>query len=206
MAQVHTWSWYNDAPSTVSYHHFETTGKFNVSGNLMAMINYQNLGGRLPMNGACYLFSGCDKLIDASNLQLPKEIGIESLVHMFGGCSSLTRAPILRFTSYGEFALYEMFASDENLPYIVWDSSLVFQRSTITSYYADMLFGVVFYTKSDFDVAASREIVPNNFHSRWSLVKYSSDPIQDMKAVETVQNYKFIENEFNRPDWMEVTV
>lgn len=204
IAQVHSWSWVNDSPNIISYHNFKTTKKFNVSGNVMAMINHNNLGMNLPSYGLCGLFSECKYLVDASNLRLPHVIGSDSMCNMFNGCSSLERAPILKFTSLYQFSLWNMFSNNDALSYIIWDSSCVFQKGTISSYVTEMTDGIVFYTKSNFDVETSKENLPLCIYSRWSFSP-AIDSAPDIKEIEMAQSELFISKRFNLPDWMEVS-
>lgn len=201
---VHTWSWSNDAPSIISYHKFISTKKFNVSGNVMALINYKNLGMNLPSYGLCELFAGCKYLVDASNLKLPQAIGSDSMCYMFSGCSSLQRAPILQFTSLYQFSLWNMFSNNSVLPYLIWDSSVTFPKSTVSSYVNETSSGVVFYTKSNFDVEASKTNLPLGIQVNWSFVS-AIDTIPNIKEMKMAQAEMFISNRFNLPDWMEVS-
>ena len=204
IAQVHRW--YDEGyPSYVSYHRFQTTKKFNMSGNVMAMINYNNLGMDLPAYGLCGLFYGCKYLIDASNLKLPKVIGRDSMYRMFYGCSSLERAPILQFTSIQQFSLWSMFSGNESLSYIIWDSSCVLPKGTITYYRSnEITSGVVFYTKSDFDVETSKANLPTKIQVLWGFSP-AIDSFPDAKGIEMAQSEFFISKRFNLPDWMEVS-
>lgn len=83
------------------YCYFQTTCKFNVSGNILSLINKNSFLTIPGLNANLYgLFLNCNKLISAKDLILPTQIGSThgtefAFSFMFEGCSSLIDAPII---------------------------------------------------------------------------------------------------------------
>ena len=103
-------------------HHFTTTCNFNVSGNVMSLINPVHYTTMYNFNDYSEralegLFSYCEGLIDASELILPaRMVDKNCYLQMFNGCTSLVNAPrILPATLLGEYCYSDMFAGCTSL-------------------------------------------------------------------------------------------
>lgn len=93
--------------------HFFSTGKFNIEGNPLSLVddtNFANITDLTGMNQIFFqLFYGTD-VVDASNLALPATIlSQECYTSMFEGCTSLTTAPELPATTLAEYCYQYMF-------------------------------------------------------------------------------------------------
>ena len=108
--------WKGDYKGTGSsnYGRFSSTGKFNVSGNIMSLTYGDDFEDKIDLTGSNYcfnkLFYGCSNLIDASNLILPATTLAKSCYSgMFQGCTSLTTAPELPATTLADDCYNSMF-------------------------------------------------------------------------------------------------
>lgn len=93
--------------------HFFSTGKFNIEGNPLSLVddtNFADITDLTVMNQIFFqLFYGTD-VVDASNLALPATIlSQECYTSMFEGCTSLTTAPELPATTLAEYCYQYMF-------------------------------------------------------------------------------------------------
>lgn len=93
---------------------FSSTGKFNVSGNIMSLLYGKNFEGKLilPQRGAFWrLFSGCSKLISSEDLLLPATTLTDSCYYfMFSACISMTKTvKILPATTLKNGCCYRMY-------------------------------------------------------------------------------------------------
>ena len=93
---------------------FSSTGKFNISGNIMSILYGDDFIGKTYLTGKYYafsrLFKGCSNVVDTSNLILPATTLIdECYSNMFEGCTSLTTAPELPATTLAEKCYSNMF-------------------------------------------------------------------------------------------------
>ena len=83
---------------------FSSTGKFNISGNIMSILYGDDFIDKTSLTGKyyafSYLFNGCSNVVDTSNLILPATTLIdECYTNMFRDCSSLTTTPKLPATT-----------------------------------------------------------------------------------------------------------
>ena len=75
-----------------TYFYFQTTGLFNVAGNLMSLCGFNNtLNYDNQFTG---LFQSCN-IQDASNLILPYNVRYACYRSMFKNCTNLVKAPYL---------------------------------------------------------------------------------------------------------------
>jgi hypothetical protein len=75
-----------------NYFYFQTTGSFNVAGNLMSLCGFNNtLNYDDQFKG---LFQYCN-IVDASNLILPSNVRSSCYRNMFYNCRNLVKAPYL---------------------------------------------------------------------------------------------------------------
>ena len=102
-----------------AYGYFTSTGKFNVSGNIMSLLyedNFQNQTTLLSSYTFGNLFHNADKLISAEHLVLPATtLSTRCYSNMFQGCSSLTKAPELPATTLTDYCYAYMFQSCSSL-------------------------------------------------------------------------------------------
>lgn len=84
----------------VSYnkgHYFRATGNFEIEGNIMSLINDDDISVEFPTSNSyafAQLFSGCTNLISAENLLiLPKQLYTSAFNCIFRDCTALTVAP-----------------------------------------------------------------------------------------------------------------
>ena len=93
---------------------FSSTGKFNISGNIMSILYGDDFIGKTYLTGKYYafmsLFNGCSNVVDTSNLILPATTLIDECYEsMFRGCTSLTTAPELPATTLAQKCYNNMF-------------------------------------------------------------------------------------------------
>ena len=99
---------------------FISTGKFNVSGNIMSLLYGDDFVNKTSLSGKDYVFKNLfyknENLISAESLILPAtELSSGCYWSMFDGCKSLTTAPELPATTLAEYCYREMFDSCESL-------------------------------------------------------------------------------------------
>ena len=92
---------------------FSSTGKFNVSGNIMSLLYGDDFDGQISLSGKnnvfARLFYNC-KMISASNLILPATtLASGCYGYMFYGCTSLTTTPELPATTLADNCYSRMF-------------------------------------------------------------------------------------------------
>ena len=93
---------------------FYSTGRFNVSGNIMSLYYGDDFVGKTNLSGKSYafkgLFSGCSYLVDASKLILPATtLASYCYEDMFYYCTSLVNAPALPATTLAYYCYHHMF-------------------------------------------------------------------------------------------------
>ena len=93
---------------------FVSSTNFNVEGNVMSLLYNDNFSGQTSLSGKDYafkcLFSGCTRLIDASEMVLPATtLAYSCYSIMFRGCTSLTEAPVLSATTLASNCYESMF-------------------------------------------------------------------------------------------------
>ena len=94
--------------STAYKTYFSSTGRFNVSGNLLTLLNPKGKNTVYPKSFA-NLFCRCTNLIDASTLIMPNTTADECYASMFESCSSLTTAPELPAENLSQYCYSFMF-------------------------------------------------------------------------------------------------
>lgn len=97
--------------------YFSTTGKFNLSGNIMSIVDSSLETTELPIDFGCFMgiFSGCG-IVDASLLELPATtLNDECYLDMFADCTSLVAAPALPATTLAKDCYQYMFAGCTSL-------------------------------------------------------------------------------------------
>ena len=110
-------------PSITDYYGigvFSSTGKFNVSGNIMSMLYGDGFVGKIDLTSKVYvfrhLFQNCTKLVDATELILPATtLAYGCYNSMFDGCTSLVTAPALPATTLANNCYNGMFISCTSL-------------------------------------------------------------------------------------------
>lgn len=111
------WKWSGSGSlvfSQIGMCQFESSGRFNVEGNVMSMIYGDDFRGRKSLRGTQstfrYLFHTCSKLISAKNLILPAtELVYMCYGDMFWYCSGLTTPPQLPATELESHCYLGMF-------------------------------------------------------------------------------------------------
>ena len=109
----------NDPWSAKDY--FTSTGRFNVSGNIMSLIYADDFKNKTTLSSSnnyafTRLFCNANKLISAEHLVLPATtLANYCYYSMFSGCSSLTTAPELPATILADYCYEYMFASCSSL-------------------------------------------------------------------------------------------
>ena len=97
---------------------FSSTGKFNVSGNIMSLLYGDDFVGQTGLRGTSQFFSLFKNanIVDASQLVLPATILVEKCyAGMFSNCTSLTVTPKLPATTLAQYCYYDMFRSCTSL-------------------------------------------------------------------------------------------
>lgn len=100
----------------------KTTAQFNVSGNIMSLINSTNFSELKDFTGTYNfraLFNECRTLISAENLILPAT-GLTTGCYrfLFQNCTNLTKGPQILATTLVSESCYQMFYNCRNLNYI----------------------------------------------------------------------------------------
>lgn len=88
------------------------TMSFNVYGNVMSIIYYDNFSGQTQApewGDFMKMFQDSTGLVYATNLVIPTSLGTSSCQDMFSGCTSLIGAPELPATSLGKDCYFGMF-------------------------------------------------------------------------------------------------
>ena len=106
--------------STSNYACFGSTGKFNVSGNIMSLMFGDDFKDKTDLGGYSYcfyrLFYNLTKLVDASNLTLPAATLVPSCYqYMFSGCTALIKTPKLPATTLAQYCYSYMFSECTSL-------------------------------------------------------------------------------------------
>ena len=98
--------------------HFELTGSFNLSGDLISLTNYNK---QIPYNEQFRgMFENNNSIIDASKLKLSHtSLSSQSYAYMFANCEELLKAPVLiDAIQKNDFAYDYMFKNCKKLNYI----------------------------------------------------------------------------------------
>ena len=106
--------------SSSSYSTFSgSTAGFEVEGNIMSLINSANFDTLTTLQDSYTfysLFKGCTVLISAENLVLPAMTLVNNCyADMFGGCTSLTTAPVLPANTLAQGCYGNMFRDCKKL-------------------------------------------------------------------------------------------
>ena len=99
---------------------FSSTGKFNVSGNIMSMLYGDDFVDKIDLTYKDYafynLFNRCTNLVEAHNLILPATtLDDYCYQSMFDSCTSLTSAPELPATTLTNYCYRSMFSGCSSL-------------------------------------------------------------------------------------------
>ena len=100
---------------------FSSSGRFNVMGNIMSLLYFDNFSGQTSLASYGdyifkFLFSGCTSLTSAENMVLPATTLTDYCYEfMFEDCSSLTTAPTLLATTLATACYDRMFAGCTSL-------------------------------------------------------------------------------------------
>ena len=98
---------------------FSSTGKFNVSGNIMSLLYGDDFIGQTDLQGNYQfykLFQSNTNIVDASQLIMPATTLVTYCYqYMFEGCSSLTTAPELPATTLANYCYRNMFVKCTSL-------------------------------------------------------------------------------------------
>jgi hypothetical protein len=87
---------------------FVLTGKIAASGSIASLLNGEV--NSTTMKGQFYnLFGGCTSLTTAPELPFTSDVGNHAYRQMFFGCTHLTKSPYLPAKSIGTYAYYSMF-------------------------------------------------------------------------------------------------
>ena len=87
------------------------SGTAKVSGNIMSLLEKTGDKSTVPNYAFNHLFSDCNKLIDASRLELPAtNLAAGCYGSMFSGCTSLQTAPELPATTLADYCYISMFS------------------------------------------------------------------------------------------------
>ena len=114
------WKGDYEGTSSSNYGKFSSTGKFNVSGNVMSLTYGDDFKDKTDLTGTnyifCRLFEGCSKLMDVSDLILPATTLAKGCYNgIFKNCSSLTTVPELPAMTLAEDCYAYMFESCTSL-------------------------------------------------------------------------------------------
>ena len=95
---------------------FRTTARFNLSGNIMSLIDDLQSFPSDTTENFVMLFNGCTNLISAKNLILPADVLTYGCYgFMFAGCTNLIEAPKLPATQLADHCYAQMFSSCTSL-------------------------------------------------------------------------------------------
>lgn len=150
--------------------HFVATAKFNVFGNIMSMITSTGYKTATTLTAAVAfegLFSGIG-VIGASNLVLPATtLSKECYSNMFGGCTSLTTAPVLPATSLSNGAYLSMFYNCQNLNYIKCLATDLSANSCTRFWVYDVSATGTFVKKAGVEWPSGNDGIPNG----WTVIE-----------------------------------
>lgn len=97
---------------------FSSTGRFNISGYIMSLLNgdgdYVDLTASINSYAFSFLFQNT-KVVSTEYLKLPKTTNSYCYYYMFSGCTSLTKAPVLPATALSTYCYAYMFYSCTSL-------------------------------------------------------------------------------------------
>ena len=164
---------YCDTNTPVTSSMFSSTGRFNVSGNIMSLLYLDNFVGQTSfasgtVNNFTSLFHNADKLISAANLVLPATT-MTRLCYgdMFNGCRSLTTAPELPATTLATGCYNSMFSGCSSLKYIKMLATDITASNCLTNWVS----GVA--STGTFTKAASQSSLPSGasgIPENWTVV------------------------------------
>ena len=113
---------------------FVVSGDFEISGNLLALINNEQMQSYQFKN----LFKNCTTLTNASNLNMPNYTVQNCYEGMFYGCTSLTSSPLLIAETLTVDCYKDMFYGCSSLTHII-----CYNVSDISEYISsDWIYGV----------------------------------------------------------------
>ena len=121
---------------------FSSTGKFNVSGNIMSLLYGDDFDGQISLSRKNYVFCGlfynCKNVISASNLILPATtLASDCYKWMFQYCTNLTTAPVLPATTLADFCYNCMFQNCTSLT----TAPILPAKTLVTGCYNSMFYG-----------------------------------------------------------------
>ena len=128
----------NDSWPTKGF--FTSTGRFNVSGNIMSLIYADDFKNKTTLSSSnesafAKLFYEANKLISAEHLVLPATtLVFACYMFMFYGCTSLTTAPELPATTLKNYCYYYMFYDCSSLNYIKMLATDVSANNCLTNW------------------------------------------------------------------------
>ena len=100
-------------------YNFSTTGKVNVSGNIMSLLYNDFIDKTTLKTVFSRLFNDCTSLIDAANLILPATTEVNCYGNMFQNCKMLTSAPKLSATTLEQYCYLYLFKDCTSLTSVI---------------------------------------------------------------------------------------
>lgn len=154
---------------------FESSGKFNVEGNIMSLIYGDNFIGQTSLSGKDYvfinLFSGDANLIGAENLILPATtLSYMCYSGLFYNCTKLETAPVLSATTLANACYMSLFQECTSLNSITCLATDISAQDCTTSWVKNVASSGTFYKNPSMSSWTSgKDGIPNN----WTVENYS---------------------------------
>ena len=153
---------------------FSSSGKFNVTGNIMSMLYGDDFEDKVDLTGKNYafrkLFHNCSGIVDASNLILPATtLAPQCYYSIFSECINLIAAPELPATTLKASCYSDMFMSCGRLKNIVMLATDISASNCLTNWVYNIA------STGTFTKAASMTSLPagdSGIPSGWTVVDY----------------------------------
>lgn len=164
---------------------FSVSGDFNISGNLLSLIDYNNMSDY----SFKYLFKDCTYLLNAENLILPNTTNISCYEGMFKNCSSLESVPILPAITLALNCYKELFYNCESLNHIEIKATTLLGEN----YSKDWVYNIASEGQFTQPTSISNEFGINAIPTGWiTKIDYSSmyftiESLEDSNTISTTK-------------------
>jgi len=189
-----------------SFRFGNTTAMIDLGGNIMAILDWENLSDTVPASGFLGTFASAVALKSVSNNFLPATtIGEYGYKSMFDGCISLTSAPSLPATTLEVYCYYGMFSGCSKINEIHCDAlNKLLVESATTGWLAGVASAGTFYGNEN---APWEMDSPNGVPVGWTSWDSKRSISMTASAAQTVTapTGKTFQYSYDKTNWSSMT-
>lgn len=148
---------------------FSSTGKINVSGNIMSLLYEDLFQDKISIEnyGSCFfgLFTNCTTLISAENLILPRILSKYCFCSLFENCTNLVESPKIYTDTLEYYCFNEMFYNCSKLTKIYYMGPDIINNNSTGWWVKNISTNGTFIKKRGVSIIKGIDGIPEN----WSV-------------------------------------